>query len=508
MDTPSFKEDHISQIPALQLLQKLGYTYLSPDEALELRGNKTTHVILEKVLRTQLKEINSIRVSSTKTSLFTDANIEACILALKDLPMNEGYIAACEVAYNRITLGKDLEQSIDGDKKSFTLQYIDWNPATFLTNNVFHVTEEFRVTRLGRASKEHYVPDLVLFVNGIPLCVIECKRPDMKEPLSQAISQHLRSQQDDGIRSLYVYAQMVLSIATDTAKYATNGTTEEFWAIWDEKFETKASEQEYKAVLQELKNKPLTAVQKNKLFADRFRYVRSHFDALEAETIEPTKQDEYLYSLCRPERLMDLIFNFILFDNGEKKIARYQQYFVIKKSIERIKILQPSSNSSQGEEGKTSPNGRGQRDSVSYRGNLQFTGLLDEARQLRQNQTPAEETLWQLLRNKKLNGLKFRRQHQIGSYITDFYCHEKKLIVELDGEVHNNIEQQKHDSIRDKFLTSSGFNILRFPNEKVFNSIEDVLKQIAEYTPSFGSSQKDESQPPSPLGSNGTNLIK
>jgi type I restriction enzyme R subunit len=338
MDTPSFKEDHISQIPALQLLQKLGYTYLGPDEALELRGNKTTNVILEKVLRNQLKEINSIRVSSTKTSLFTDANIEAGIVALKDLPMNEGYISACEFAYNRITLGKDLEQSIDGDKKSFTLQYIDWNPATFLTNNVFHVTEEFRVMR--SSSKEHYVPDLVLFVNGIPLCVIECKRPDMKEPLSQAISQHLRSQQDDGIRSLYVYAQMVLSIATDTAKYATNGTTEEFWAIWDEKFETKASEQEYKAILQELKNKPLPTAQKNKLFADRFRYVRSHFDALESEAIEPTKQDEYLYSLCRPERLMDLIFNFILFDNGEKKIARYQQYFVIKKSIKRILSLE------------------------------------------------------------------------------------------------------------------------------------------------------------------------
>src|ERR1700733_12308883 len=142
METPSFQEDHISQIPALQLLQKLGYTYLSPEEALDLRGNKTTNVILEKVLRNQLKEINCIRVSSTKTSLFTDANIEAGILALKDLPVNEGYIAACEVAYNRITLGKDLEQSIDGDKKSFPLQYIDWKNRE---NNVFHVTEEYSV---------------------------------------------------------------------------------------------------------------------------------------------------------------------------------------------------------------------------------------------------------------------------------------------------------------------------------------------------------------------------
>ena len=331
MNTPSFKEDHISQIPALQLLQKLGYKYLNPDEALELRGGKSSNVILEKVLRKQLKEINSIKVSSSKTSLFTDANIETGILALKDLPMNEGYIAASEVAYNRITLGKDLEQSIDGDKKSFPLQYIDWKN---LENNVFHVTEEFNVMR--STSKEHYIPDLVLFVNGIPLCIIECKRPDMKEPLAQAISQHLRNQLTEGIRSLYVYAQMVLSLATDSAKYATNGTTEEFWAIWDEKFENKEQEEEYKNTLQRLKNQPLSAEQKNKLFSERFRYVRSYFDALEKEIIIPTTQDEYLYNLCRPERLMDLIFNFVLFDNGEKKIARYQQYFAIKKSLQRI----------------------------------------------------------------------------------------------------------------------------------------------------------------------------
>jgi type I restriction enzyme R subunit len=88
MDTPSFKEDHISQIPALQLFVKLGYQYLSPDEAMQLRGNKTTNVILEEVLRKQLKEINSEkRISSTKTTYLSDANIENGIRALKDLPM-------------------------------------------------------------------------------------------------------------------------------------------------------------------------------------------------------------------------------------------------------------------------------------------------------------------------------------------------------------------------------------------------------------------------------------
>lgn len=335
METPSFKEDHISQIPALQMLVNLGYTYLSPAEAERLRGGKTTNVLLEDVLRKQLKEINSIRVSATKTSLFTDENIERGILALKNLPMNEGYIAACEKAYNLLTLGQPLEQSIDGDKKSFTLLYIDWKN---IHNNVFHVTEEFSVMR--STSKDHYRPDLVLFVNGIPFCIIECKRPDMREPLKQAISQHLRSQQEDGIRSLYVYAQLILSIATQDAAYATNATPEKFWAKWQEKFEESEKLKEYNEKLKILKNKPLPTSIKEQLFSDRFKYVRQYFDALDQEEILPTEQDKYLFGLCRPERLMDLVFNFILFDNGEKKIARYQQFFAIKKSMQRIRQIE------------------------------------------------------------------------------------------------------------------------------------------------------------------------
>lgn len=335
MNTPSFKEDHISQIPALQMLVNLGYTYLCPAEADRQRGGKTINVLLEDILRKQLREINSIRVSATKTSIFTDENIERGILALKSLPMNEGYIAASERAYNLLTLGQALEQSVDGEKKSFTLQYIDWKN---IRNNVFHVTEEFSVMR--STSKEHYRPDLVLFVNGIPLSIIECKRPDMKEPLKQAISQHLRNQQDDGIRSLYVYSQITLSIATQEAAYATNATLEKFWAKWQEKFSNDEDERNFKSKLQELKNKPLPVSIKVQLFLDRFKYVRQYFDALEQEEILPTEQDNYLFGLCRPERLMDIIFNYVLFDNGEKKVARYQQFFAIKKSMQRIKQLE------------------------------------------------------------------------------------------------------------------------------------------------------------------------
>jgi type I restriction enzyme R subunit len=334
MNTPSFKEDHISQIPALQMLINMGYSYLSQEEALQARGNKTSNVILDDILRKQLKELNSIQLSSSKTSYFSDANIEAGIRALKEIPLVDGYISASEKVYNLVTLGKALEQIVDGDKKSFTLQYIDWKNSE---NNVFHVTEEFSVMRAG--SKEHYRPDLVLFVNGIPFSVIECKRPDMKDPIQQAISQHLRNQQEDGIRNLYIYAQNLLSLSTNEGRYAATGTPEKFWAHWEEKFPSAEAKIAYEQELKHLRNKPLSQEVKSKLFSERFNYVRGYFEALEKEEILPTEQDAYLFGLCRPERLLDFTYNFILFDNGAKKIARYQQYFAIKKTIAQIQQL-------------------------------------------------------------------------------------------------------------------------------------------------------------------------
>ena len=334
MNTPSFKEDHISQIPALQFLQNLGYTYLTPEEALELRGGKTSAVLLERILEDQLNEINTIQYKGN-IHPYSSSNIQSGINALKDVPLQEGLIAANESMYNLLTLGKALEQTIDGDKKSYTLQYINWKK---WDKNVFHVTEEFKVQRAG--SHEHYIPDIVLFVNGIPLVVIECKRPDLKEPLQQAISQHLRNQQEDGIRLLYAYSQILLSMATNDASYATTATKEKFWSKWEEQFESLAMEQQFRQAITQAKNQPLAEEQKRRLFAERFAYVRKYFDqAAELEQVV-TEQDKYLYCICRPERLLDLAFNFVVYDSGTKKIARYQQYFAIKKTMGRIIVME------------------------------------------------------------------------------------------------------------------------------------------------------------------------
>ncbi|WP_217605556.1 type I restriction endonuclease subunit R [Chitinophaga sp. GbtcB8] len=326
MSHPSFRENDASQLPALQLLMRLGYTYLNPEEALAARGGKTSNVLLEDVLRTQLKAINSIQVGSNKTTVFSDGNIEAGIQAVKELPFQDGYISASQKAYERLTLGKALEQNIDGDKKSFTLQYIDWQHPE---RNVYHVTEEYDVMRTG--SRDCLRPDIVLFVNGIPLVVIECKRPDMKEPLSQAISQHTRNQTEDGIRPLYAYSQLLLACATLQAKYGTTDTKAEFWASWKEE------ETEDNHELEVLLNQPVSVVERAALSAVRSEIAIDAWAQRLSGEVKVSEQDMYIYYLCRPQRLLPLIKDYIIFEGGRyKKIARYQQYFAIEKIIRRI----------------------------------------------------------------------------------------------------------------------------------------------------------------------------
>lgn len=104
--------------------------------------------------------------------------------------------------------------------------------------------------------------------------------------------------------------------------------------------------------------------------------------------------------------------------------------------------------------------------------------LLEIRRSLRANSTPAEEILWEEIRNRKLNGLKFKRQHSIGNYVIDFYCASKRFIIELDGEVHNTPDQKEKDQQRDQNLTEMNFRVLRITNSQVLNEIEEVKKLL------------------------------
>lgn len=118
------------------------------------------------------------------------------------------------------------------------------------------------------------------------------------------------------------------------------------------------------------------------------------------------------------------------------------------------------------------------------RGGFRFQGLVEQARELRKKQTPTEEAMWALLRNRQLADLKFRRQHQIGDYIVDFFCSERGLIVELDGSVHDKPDRIKADKKRDAYLRSLGHKVIRFKNQQVFDDTANVLSKIANELPS------------------------
>lgn len=321
MNSFQINEKHLSQIPALQLLINLGIEFLSPSEALHERQGRTSNVLLENILRSQLKEINRIHYKGNEY-LFSEENVQSAIQKLKNIKY-DGLLKTNESIYDLITLGTAMEQTVEGDSKSFTLNFIDWNSPK---RNRFHVTVEYSVER--SRSTETARPDIVLFVNGIPFCVIECKAPQVD--VEQAVSQSIRNQNDDYIPKLFIYSQLVLAINKNSAKYATTGTASKFWGIWKEP-QMDTGDREFEK-LQKIINTPLKD--------DVISKISTTFD-VQADLLERdrlvTEQDKALYSLCRPERLLELAWKFTVFDGGIKKVARYQQYFVIKSTLNRVK---------------------------------------------------------------------------------------------------------------------------------------------------------------------------
>lgn len=314
-------EKHLSQIPALQLLIGLGYECLTPAEALRERQQRTSNVLLENILRNKLKEINRIRYKGGEY-LFSEENIQSAIQKLKNVKY-DGLQKTNETVYDLITLGTAMEQTIEGDSKSFNLNYVDWrNPE----RNAFHVTVEYSVER--SRSTETVRPDIVLFVNGIPFCTIECKSPQIE--VDQAVSQSIRNQNDDYIPKLFVYTQLLLALNKNSAMFATTGTAAKFWSVWKEPLMDEGERELEK--LREIVNKPLDEDVVTKI-AQTFEILP---DAIQGTRLV-TEQDKSLYALCRPERLLELAWKFTVFDGGLKKIARYQQYFVVKSTLNRIK---------------------------------------------------------------------------------------------------------------------------------------------------------------------------
>ncbi|HEX5036311.1 MAG TPA: endonuclease domain-containing protein [bacterium] len=106
---------------------------------------------------------------------------------------------------------------------------------------------------------------------------------------------------------------------------------------------------------------------------------------------------------------------------------------------------------------------------------------LEVKRRLRANMTPAERALWDKLRAKQFMGLKFRRQHGIGRFVADFFCASQKLVIEVDGEIHEDPRQAFHDAERTKYFMELGLNVIRYSNEAILKDLEATLFQLASH---------------------------
>ena len=230
-ELPSYLEKVQSQLPALHLLMQMGWQYLSPDETVKLRNGRLGAVVLEPVLIDHIRTHCRYQFKGA-VHPFTENAIQNAVQAIKNFRAT-GALHENEQLYDLLCLGTSVPQTVEGDTKSFTIDYIDWkNPA----NNAYHCTAEFKVERVGY--DKHYIPDIVLFVNGIPLVVIECKRSAYtqvkKKPIDLAIDQLSDYQARDGIPQLFLYSQLLLALARDKACYGTTGTRRQFWAFWQE----------------------------------------------------------------------------------------------------------------------------------------------------------------------------------------------------------------------------------------------------------------------------------
>jgi type I site-specific restriction-modification system R (restriction) subunit len=547
----AYTEDQLVEQPAIGLFAELGWQTVSVLE--ETFGTTGTllretkgEVVLVSRLRAALERLNpalppeaitaavdeltrdrsamSLPAANREIYALIKDGIRVSIVQPEDSPSSPALLPGGEGSSSAPSpAGRGKQGEGRGGQQTVRVRVIDWeNPAT----NDFLLVSQFSVTGALYTCR----PDLVGFVNGLPLVVIELKKPGV--PARAAFDENLTHYKRQ-IPALFWYNALLI---------ASNGTDSRVGSLtadWDRFFEWKRIERE-----------------------DEPRRV-----AL----------DVMIRGTCDRTRFLDLVENFTLFSEHKaglvKIIGQNHQFLGVNNSIASMLVARKMGHDRAGVFWQTQGSGKSfamlffaqkvlrkvagnwtfvvvtdrveldeqiaktfkaagavsetegdQCHAVSgvhlrellrgnhryvftlihkfrpetpsspallpggeggktphYRGGLQFAGLVKRARELRKNQTPAEDIAWELLRNRGFEGLKFRRQHQLGNYITDFFCAEYQLVLELDGDVHGHSTVIAKDARRDAQLKSMGFKVLRFPNEIVLERPEDFLNGIAEF---------------------------
>ena len=287
-------ELHLAENPAVELLESLDYTYVPPEE---LEGERTSfkEAILTGRLAAALKRLNP---------WLSKTNVAKAVKVVTQVPATS-LAEANEKVYTSLTYGIALEQDLGGGRKSHTVRFFDFDRPD---RNEWMVTRQYKV--LG--SKKHIIPDVVAFVNGLPLTVIECKSPTTGDAWkSEAVKQLHRYQEagtrwkDQGAPKLFEAAQILVGTCGERAVYGTVGTPERFFLEW---------KQPYPLTVEELAGKLGRT---------------------------PTLQDILLYGLLEPRNLLDIVRNFVVFEveggRTVRKLTRYRQFIAVNQAMRRIR---------------------------------------------------------------------------------------------------------------------------------------------------------------------------
>ena len=298
--TPDTSENKIQQ-NSINLLQSWGYKFISREENLKLRGGKTSEVLFREILTQKLGEINGYEYKG-KRYKFSQSNVLKAVDELAGVSLNEGLMVANERITNLLLLGTSLEENLeDGTRRSFSFKFIDFEN---LQNNDFYVTEEFEVSRVSQSdAQKHRRPDLVLFINGIPIVVIELKKSSVS--FENGIKQLEKEQGKDEIAHLFKYIQLTIAANGSGARYGTTGTPFKFYSVWKEQDEAKAKES-----------------------------LKSLINGREVSALDMT-----LFALLSKDRLLRLVRHYIVFDKKMKKVCRYQQFFAIEETLKRVSMI-------------------------------------------------------------------------------------------------------------------------------------------------------------------------
>lgn len=301
-DHQIFSERIESQDRALKVIEKLGYTFVPRADAEKKRGSRKTVLFPDELQAFLSKQEFSV---GTEMQPFSKGSVEKAVSAISQVYMPSLYASNKEV-YEMLCFGKSLEESLSGGALlSFDMHYIDFEHPE---NNIFQVTDEFEVERPnGKFAR----PDIVVLVNGLPLVVIECKRSSVD--VTEGVRQNIRNWGEDYIPQLFRYIQMVIAMNPDKVLYGTCGTGSKQFVSWHE---------------------------------DDKEWLNDWCRKCSPDG-QIREQDRALVSLLHPERLLDIIHNYIIYDNNIKKICRYKQYFAVRKCMNRI-LLKDGKNTRSG----------------------------------------------------------------------------------------------------------------------------------------------------------------